>query len=165
MRLPGNLLIEQNLIQCIEKGMIYSVGYLNIDNFKSYNDEYGFENGDMIIKLLANILRVNLPDDQFVGHIGGDDFIVILDNYVDEDYFDDIVQQFEREALNFYNKGDIENGYILTNNRQGNLEKFPLISVTAVSINNKTRDFKNIYELTKYLTRLKSEKKSKRKFN
>ena len=56
----------------------YSVAYLDIDNFKAYNDVYGFENGDLVIKLLADILRNSISEEQFIGHIGGDDFVVII---------------------------------------------------------------------------------------
>lgn len=136
--LPGNLIIEQKLNQCLTSNNQYSVAYLDIDNFKAYNDVYGFENGDLVIKLLADILRYYASEGQFVGHIGGDDFVIILNNHVAEYYFKDIIKQFELEVLAFYNQADIQNGYITTANRRGEMEQFPLLTLTAVMVNNKT---------------------------
>ncbi len=153
--LPGNLLIEQKLSQCISCISNYSVAYFDIDNFKAYNDVYGFENGDLIIKLLADILKHYVPNEQFVGHIGGDDFVVILNYHVKEDHFEDIVRQFELEVLSLYSQTDIENGYITTTNRHGEVEKFQLITLTSVVVNNKARTFKNVFELTEMLAELK----------
>lgn len=153
--LPGNLIIEQKLSQCLENNIEYSVAYLDIDNFKAYNDVYGFENGDLVIKLLADILRKHVSCKQFVGHIGGDDFAVVVYDHVTEDYFNDIVNQFEHEVLSLYNQTDIQNSYITTTNRHGQLEQFPLITLTSVVVNNKTRKFNNVFELTAMLAALK----------
>jgi diguanylate cyclase (GGDEF)-like protein len=154
--LPGNVIIEQKLGQCINGGHQYSVAYLDIDNFKAYNDVYGFENGDLIIKLLAEILRGHISEDQFIGHIGGDDFVVIIDDHVADNYFKDITRQFEQEVLALYNETDIQNGFIIAKNRRGEVERFPLMTLTAVSINNKTRTFKNVPELSGVLAGLKT---------
>lgn len=153
--LPGNLTIEQKLIQFVTGDSQYSVAYLDIDNFKAYNDVYGFENGDLVIKLLADILRSNVPESQFIGHIGGDDFVVILNNYVAEYYFKDLIRQFELEVLALYNLVDIQNGFITTTNRRGEVEQFPLITLTAVVANNETQNFKDVFELTETLAGLK----------
>ncbi|WFA08355.1 bifunctional diguanylate cyclase/phosphodiesterase [Tissierella sp. Yu-01] len=161
--LPGNVLIEQKLMECIENYLNYTIVYIDLDNFKAYNDVYGFENGDIILKLMADTLRNEIPEGQFVGHIGGDDFIVILDTIVNDDYFNRIVDIFESEVLNLYDEDDLDRGYILTNNRQGKLEKFPLLSATVVTINNSTKKYNSIYQLTKHLSRLKSHKKSIKK--
>ncbi len=153
--LPGNLIIEQKLSQCIENNLEYSVAYLDIDNFKAYNDVYGFENGDLVIKLLADILKKRISRDQFVGHVGGDDFAVIIYKYVSEEYFKDIVRQFESDVLSLYSQEDTANGYITTTNRHGQLERFPLITLTVVAVNNRERSFSNVFELTAMLAALK----------
>lgn len=157
--LPGNLLIEQRLTQCCSGMDNYTIAYIDIDNFKAYNDCYGFEKGDMVIKLLSNLLRDNFAEEQFVGHIGGDDFVVILNKSVNESYFDDVIKKFEYEVLNFYNETDIRNGFITTINRHGNIEKFPLISLTCVITNNTGRIFNNIFDLTEHLAEMKKAAK------
>jgi diguanylate cyclase (GGDEF)-like protein len=153
--LPGNLIIEQKLNQIVGGDSPYSVAYLDIDNFKAYNDVYGFKNGDMVIKLLADILRSNVPENQFVGHIGGDDFIVIMNSHITDFYFKDLIWHFEHEVLALYNEQDIKNGYISTTNRHGEVEQFPLITLTVVVTNNKTRNFRDVFELTETLAALK----------
>lgn len=157
--LPGNLIIEQKLNSLIKNNCDYTIAYLDIDNFKPYNDIYGFENGDLIIKLLADIMREKMPDNQFLGHIGGDDFVIIIDEHVGEEYFQSIKTTFGNEVLNYYNSEDKEKGYVYTHNRQGDLQKFPLITVTIVIVDSKTYKFNDIYELTKTLAKLKNEKK------
>jgi len=159
--LDGNLIIEQKLSQCVANTTKYSVAYLDIDNFKAYNDVYGFKNGDLVIKLLADILTNSISEEQFIGHIGGDDFVVIINNHITEDYLKDIVEQFELEVLSFYNQTDIENGYIATVNRHGEKEKFPLITLTCVVVNNQTQTYKNVFKLTEMLALLKKRAKSR----
>ncbi|MDF2821235.1 MAG: hypothetical protein K0R15_1676 [Clostridiales bacterium] len=162
--LPGNILIEQRLSKCINDKINYSVAYFDIDNFKAYNDVYGFENGDIVIKLLADILKSQIQEDQFIGHIGGDDFVIIMDKYVPEGYFVEIAKTFELEVLNFYNKADIQKGYIITANRHGEIESFPLITLTCVVADNQTQTYSNAFELTEALAGLKKEAKQKRDF-
>lgn len=153
--LPGNQIIEQKLSQCIDNSPEYSVAYLDIDNFKAYNDVYGFENGDLVIKLLADILKKRISCDQFVGHVGGDDFAVIIYEHVSEEYFQDIVRQFESDVLSLYSREDTAKGYITTTNRHGQLERYPLITLTVVAVNNREKSFSNVFELTAMLAALK----------
>ncbi len=159
--LPGNMIIEQKISQCILNDSKYSVAYFDIDNFKAYNDVYGFEKGDLVIKLLADILRNSISYDQFVGHVGGDDFVVVINNFIKEDHFSNIKSQFENNVLEFYNEKDIKNGYISTVNRRGVNEEFPLITLTIVIINNQNQDFENVFELTEKLAQLKKIAKQK----
>ncbi len=161
--LPGNLIIEQRLQHCISSDREYSVAYLDIDNFKAYNDAYGFENGDLIIKFLTGIIRRNVHQNEFIGHVGGDDFVIVINEHVEEEYFQRIVTEFETEVLNFYTQEDIEKGYIVTMNRRNMVEKFPLITLTVVSVNNKSQRFKDMFELTETLAGLKKLKKLKLK--
>jgi len=152
------LIIEERLKFCLQSNTKFSIAYIDIDNFKAYNDVYGFEYGDIIIKLLANILRGSIAEEQFVGHIGGDDFVAIIDEYVTDSYFDAIVHQFETEVLRFYHTGDIQNGYIRTVNRHGEVEQYPLLTLTAVVETNQ-QHYSDVFELTKLLAKRKQEKK------
>ncbi|QOX63494.1 GGDEF domain-containing protein [Anoxybacterium hadale] len=161
--LPGNLIIEQKLHRCVFDGGPYSVAYFDIDNFKAYNDVYGFENGDMVLKLLANLLMENLDSGEFIGHIGGDDFVVIVGLHVEEDFFQRIVSVFEDEVLKYYSHDDVVKGYIMTANRRNQIEKFPLITLTVASVNNRFRGFKDVFELTEALAFMKKDKKMKLK--
>ncbi|WP_206459524.1 GGDEF domain-containing protein [Anaerovorax sp. IOR16] len=153
--LPGNLLIEQKLNKCILENSNYTIAYLDLNNFKAYNDVYGFEKGDLVIKLFASLLRSSIPQEQFIGHIGGDDFIVILNHIVSENYFNNIKKEFENKILNFYQKADLKKKYISTFNRHGNAENYPLMTFTCVLLTNNTQRFKNVLELTEKLAELK----------
>lgn len=156
--LPGNLIIHQQLTQCLSDSLNSSFAYVDIDNFKAYNDYYGFEKGDLVLRFLAGILSSSFHN-QFVGHIGGDDFIVILDKVRSNEHFDDIKKQFNEGILNFYDDDDIRNGFILIQNRRGVIEKFPLMTITCVVLNNVSHSFDDIYHLTENLSSLKRDAK------
>lgn len=160
--LPGNQIVEHKLNQCVNCTGQYSVAYIDIDNFKTYNDVYGFENGDIVIKLLAAILKYNVPKEHFVGHIGGDDFVVIINEYITENYFDKIISQFEQGVLKNYNQNDIDNGYIMAANRRDELEQFPLLSITSVVVTNNNQRFHDVFELTEILAKKKRLVKQKK---
>lgn len=160
--LPGNIIIEQKIYNCISSSNKYSILYLDIDNFKAYNDVYGFENGDMIIKLLATTITKFTGKEQFIGHIGGDDFVIIVNNYNIETLCQSIIKSFEHEVLGFYNVGDLENGYIITQNRHGETEKYPLISLTIVSVSNEHTSFTDPYQVSEQLASLKKQCKQRK---
>lgn len=159
--LPGNLIIEQQLELCLNDTHKRSIAYIDIDHFKAFNDRYGFEKGDMIIKRLAMIL-CEAFDQQFIGHIGGDDFVIIFDGEAHNDAFESITKRFEQDAHAFYDEADRRNGYILGKNRHGVDEYFPLMSITCVMEINKAQSFENIYTLTKHLADLKSASKQRK---
>lgn len=155
--LPGNVIIEQKINRSISSDEKYSILYLDIDNFKAYNDVYGFENGDMIIKLLSSTIIKNVSTHQFIGHIGGDDFVIIMNNFNIEPVCKAIIEDFERDVLNYYTENDIKNGYIITQNRHGQTEKFPLISLSIVGITNKSTRFTDQYQISEQLAYLKKQ--------
>jgi EAL domain-containing protein (putative c-di-GMP-specific phosphodiesterase class I)/GGDEF domain-containing protein/CBS domain-containing protein len=159
--LPGNLLIEQKFQQCIAEVEKFTVAYLDIDNFKAYNDVYGFENGDLVLKLLASVIIKNMHKNEFVGHVGGDDFVVIVNDHVEDEFFRNIVTEFESEVLKYYNRDDVERGFITTANRHSVVEDFPLITVTLVAESNKNRQFRDLFELTEILAGMKKAKKTR----
>lgn len=159
--LPGNLVIEQKLRRCLDSEQQNSIIYFDIDNFKAYNDVYGFEKGDLIIKLLADILTNSTREEQFIGHIGGDDFIIILDHALEEGFCRGIETAFRNAIIPFYEDEDVLNGYIIAKNRHGQIESFPLMTLTCVLIEKQHQGFNNIYELTQMLSQLKKEAKAR----
>ena len=160
--LPGNLLVEQQLKHCINGNGSYTIAYVDIDNFKAFNDVYGFESGDIIIKLLADILKNTIPREHFIGHIGGDDFVVIVNGMVPESYFCSVIHQFEQEARKCYNRRDLELGYITTVNRRGEMEHYPLLAITLAITDNQKRKYQDIIELTEFLAKKKREIKNRK---
>ena len=160
--LPGNIAIEHKFNSILKDNKDFSAVYLDIDNFKPYNDVYGFETGDLVIKLLAKTLEDCIPKDQFIGHIGGDDFLVLFDYHVDPININYLVKKFEEEVVKLYNTRDRKRGYITTKNRNGKADKFPLITVTAVLVNNKENDYQNMHEISEKLASLKNKAKAKK---
>lgn len=150
--LPGNVQIHAELKKRLSKKEDFSVLYLDLDNFKSYNDVYGFLKGDEIITFTAKIALEAIHDNGtgfgFLGHVGGDDFIMIV-SYTDiEKLCQDIIAKFDAEILNFFNDIDRERKYLEVANRKGIIEKFPLTSISiAVVIADKNR-FHNILEIS-----------------
>jgi EAL domain-containing protein (putative c-di-GMP-specific phosphodiesterase class I)/GGDEF domain-containing protein len=151
--LPGNMLIEKQLETCIDSPGCYTILYFDIDNFKPYNDVYGFENGDRLIKCLAGILKEHIPKSNFIGHIGGDDFIAVLTDCNAEDLCQIIIEEFDKTILLFLNRNDLDRGYITAQNRKGARERFPLLSISIVGT---TSDhYRTIFTLSENLARLK----------
>ncbi len=153
--LAGNLVIEQQLSLCIDSASPCSIAYLDIDNFKAYNDVYGFHNGDKVIRLLADVLQDVVPSTQFIGHIGGDDFVVITDDFSAKSLCNEVVQKFEKEVLALYEEKDVKNGYVTVENRHGEIEQFPLISLSVAGITNENIPISNKVILTTELAKLK----------
>lgn len=163
--LPGNFIIEQKLTQCIGSSAEFSVAYLDLDNFKAYNDIYGFESGDCVLKLLADKLEKLICETCFIGHVGGDDFIAIVYDHVGAEFFQEVLREFESEVLRFYSETDVANGYILSKNRDGVDCRFPLLSTTCVVINNKSCSYASIYTLSEKLAELKKQAKGARQLS
>ncbi len=150
--LPGNVKIQAEMKKRLLNGNIYAMLYIDLDNFKAYNDIYGFSNGDEIIKFTANTISTHVfkEDDgesNFVGHIGGDDFIAIVegDNY--EKICQDIIAEFETKLPKFFNKEDIERGYLEVENRKGIMEEYPLTSISIGVVEVTKERFKNTLEI------------------
>lgn len=162
--LPGNILIEQKLNSIISNTAPFTILYIDINDFKIYNDVYGFENGDRLLQYLAGTITNSVagnPHDHFIGHIGGDDFIIIIENYEVADICKYIIEAFDNGIRNFYADNDLEKGYIISKNRRGEEEKFSLASISIAGINNKNKSFKNIYVLSEYSSKIKKSCKEK----
>ena len=155
--LPGNVQINSELKKHLIKNEEFSVLYIDLDNFKAYNDVYGFLKGDQIIEYTASIIvnAVHNVGNGFVGHIGGDDFIAIVPNKQVEKICQTIIHNFDNGVSQFYNEKDNEEGYIEVANRKGIIEKFPLTSISiAVVVADKGR-FANILEIGDTATQVK----------
>ena len=149
--LPGNVQIQAEMKKRLLKKQFFVMLYIDLDNFKAYNDVYGFSNGDEIIKFTARTISRNVhskcEDNNFVGHIGGDDFIAIIPCKDVEKLCQAIIYNFDNGVTRFYNEKDQEDGYIEVANRKGIIEKFPLTSISiAVVVVDKGR-FANILEI------------------
>lgn len=157
--LPGNLMIEKEISSRIFSNRPYCITYYDIDNFKAYNDAYGFENGDLMLSMMADILKKYARNNEFVGHIGGDDFIVIADYEDGRFYCDAVMDAFFTEVQSLYHPDDVEKGYIISKNRNGVTEKFPLASVSIAGITSREKRYTNIDDFSKDAAILKKRSK------
>lgn len=155
--LPGNLLIEKEILSRIVGDDPYCITYYDIDNFKAYNDAYGFNNGDKMLALVADILRDCADNNEFIGHIGGDDFIVICDYHEGENYCNKVVDRFAAGVLTLYREQDVESGYIVSKNRHGVTENFPIASLSIAGISNRTNTYRRISDFSNDISQLKKK--------
>ncbi|MGL5977456.1 MAG: GGDEF domain-containing protein [Erysipelotrichaceae bacterium] len=132
--LPGNLWIEEAIKQHITQQESFVIAYLDIDHFKPYNDIYGFESGDYIIRLVASLCIQILPKDAFIGHIGGDDFVIISKHPLALAHLEQIKVKFAEDVKTYYRNDHLESGYVTSNNRQGEMQSFPLCTLTIASL-------------------------------
>ncbi|QIB67901.1 GGDEF domain-containing protein [Aminipila butyrica] len=158
--LPGNLLIEKEILSRIFGQSPYCITYYDIDNFKAFNDAYGFENGDKMLVLVAEILKECAVKNEFIGHIGGDDFIVICDYHEAEKYCQLVLNKFSAQITSLYRDEDVESGYIVSKNRHGVTENFPIASLSIAGISNQKNNYQNIGDFSQDIAQLK--KKCKR---
>jgi diguanylate cyclase (GGDEF)-like protein len=168
-RLPGNVSILNELTKKIESQATFAVCYADLDKFKAYNDKYGFEHGDEIIKETARILirstqHYGNPDD-FIGHIGGDDFVIITTPDKVDDICKDIIATFDSTTASFYNEKDRKNGYIIAYDRRGVEQKIPLLSISIGVVTNETRRIEHVAQVGEIGAELKSLAKNLEKSN
>ncbi|MFN0060197.1 MAG: response regulator [Planctomycetota bacterium] len=133
-RLPGNQMLKRELEARIRDRESVAVAYVDLDNFKAFNDYQGFDRGDLVIQLVADILRSFAssypPGEVFIGHIGGDDFVVFMAPSEIGKLSTAVFAQFTDAILKLYTPADVERGYFQGVNRRGELENFGLLSVS-----------------------------------
>ncbi|MDD5561002.1 MAG: response regulator [Candidatus Omnitrophica bacterium] len=168
-RLPGNVAILNELSDRIENKKTYAVCYVDLDKFKAYNDKYGFEHGDTVIRETARILLGAAKEYgsllDFVGHIGGDDFVVVTTPEMSDKICEKIIHDFDKISPSFYNQEDRQNGYIIGRDRQGEIQKIPLLSVSIGVVSNETRNITHVAQIGEIGAELKKIAKSVEKSN
>ena len=162
--LPGNVQIHAELKKRITNKEEFSVLYLDLDNFKAYNDVYGFLKGDEIIKYTADtIVRCvhnYIHEGAFVGHIGGDDFIAIVPILNCDEICKNIIASFDAHVTKFFTEEDVEKGYIEVANRKGIIEQFALTAISIGAVIADKNRFSNILEIGEVGAQVKHVAKS-----
>lgn len=167
--LPGNSSIMEEFQAHIDTGKPFAVGYADLDKFKVYNDKYGFEHGDEIIRALARILidatQKFCGQEAFVGHIGGDDFVFICDDNKADAISQNIIDSFDQLSPSFYNDEDRQAGFIMGVDRQGNVIKASLVSVSIGVVSNVNQKITHVAQVGELGAELKKHAKSVGKSN
>ncbi len=162
-RLPGPNAIEYEIDRRLLTGQKFAVCYGDIDNFKAYNDYYGYVYGDKMIKLTSHIIKNVVHDlnpDGFVGHIGGDDFIFVISTGKIKSVCENILSTFDRMVPFRYADEDRERGWIKVENRRGEMEQFPILTLSIAVIINQKKMFKHPGEMSHMMADLKKYTKA-----
>ena len=164
--LPGNLVIEEHLRRLLAKDSAFAVLYIDLNNFKAYHDQYGCEKGDKVLLMTAETLSRSLAregqGEDFVGHIGGDDFIVITAPERAERIARAIIEIFDAEIQSAYSAEDLARGSIQVKNRKGKMESFPITSIAVAGVTNQYKKFNNYWEIPEVAAELKKVAKQQK---
>jgi GGDEF domain-containing protein len=163
-RLPGNLAIEQVLKTRMDDGEKFALCYIDLDDFKAYNDKYGYAKGSDVIKMTGEVVyrtkdQHAAPGD-FVGHIGGDDFVLVTSPDIVEIVCKSIISDFDRLIPDFYDDEDRDNGFIEGVDRYGVKRSFPVMSISIAVVSDVRRTFNSPVEIAKVATEIKDYVKS-----
>jgi len=162
--LPGNFRIAEVLQSRVALGQPLAVVHADLDNFKAFNDHYGFMRGDNVIKFTANTLveaAVHIGDPSaFVGHVGGDDFIMAMEPSVAERFCKEVIGRFDDGILDFYDPHDALRGTVEVIDRRGERHAFPIVSISLGVATNLRRSFASEWEASAVASEMKEHAKS-----
>jgi diguanylate cyclase (GGDEF)-like protein len=157
--LPGNIRIQEEIERMVREDRPFAVLYSDLDNFKAYNDQKGFVRGDRLIQATARIIQDAVVEyagaEGFVGHVGGDDFVAVVPPDYAEDVGKRIVERFDAEVGEFYEKEDLERGYVEVEDRKGVLQELPLVGVSVGIATTQVRSFAHYGEAVAVATEMK----------
>jgi len=176
--LPGNVPIEKEIQRAIENKEKFAALFVDLDNFKVYNDNYGYAAGNQVIKFCANTILNSVkqygnPDD-FVGHIGGDDFVILTTPDKADQLCQRIIKLFDSLIPIQYSEEDISRGYLISEDRRGEIKKFLLMTISIAMISNENNQFihhlqvaEKAAEIKKHVKKLEGSnyQKDRRKFS
>jgi diguanylate cyclase (GGDEF)-like protein len=156
--LPGNIRIQEEIERQVREHQPFAVLYLDLDNFKTYNDKYGFVRGDRLIQGTARMLQDAVmahETDGFVGHVGGDDFVAVVGPEAAEDVAKDVCARFDQDRSLYYEDEDLERGFVRMEDRKGVEQDIPLVSVSIGIATTSKRAFAHYGEAVAVATEMK----------
>jgi diguanylate cyclase (GGDEF)-like protein len=162
-KLPANPSIQARIEKEINSGRKFAVIYADLNNFKEYNDSYGFKSGDTILLKTAEIITkaaLKFDKEAFIGNIGGDDFVVITKFENAQSIAEAVTTEIERSAPDFYNEADNARGFLSTTNRKGEKQNFPLLSISISVVHNNLKPLTSYAQVSYIATELKHYAKS-----
>lgn len=174
--LPGGPTIQEEIEARIESGQKFGAAYIDIDNFKAYNDIYGYHQGDEVIKWTSKIIEEVLHDSDprgngngqrghFLGHIGGDDFILVADFGSVRNLCETVAKKFDQGIRDWYRWRHRLRGYIETKDRQGNFHQFPLMTLSIAVSTNEKRTISHYAQVAQITSELKKFAKDRAEKN
>jgi diguanylate cyclase (GGDEF)-like protein len=163
-KLPGNIVIMEQVENRIKEQRKFTVIYCDLDNFKAFNDKYGIHKGDDAIKMCSDIFKEAAknkgnPDD-FVGHEGGDDFLLLTTPDKAEDVAAYIMGEFDKRVKSLYNAEDLKAGAIVAHDRDGKVKRFPIMTISLAGVTNQHRVISTYAEVTNIAAEIKKKAKA-----
>ncbi len=159
-KLPGNRSIEKFVKTHLQDNKIFSFAYLDINNFKSFNDKYGYIAGDRVIlqtaKIITSTIKRSGDNGDFVGHIGGDDFVYITTPEKEEKIAQECINEFDRLIPLHYSPEDRKSGFIKAKDRSGHLTEIPLMGLSIAVVNNRTTNIHSSFQLIEMAFEIKN---------
>jgi len=163
-RLPGGVAIENVMNKRIAAKAPIAFCLMDIDNFKAYNDHYGYAKGNDVLQATAGIIREAVAkygtEDDFIGHIGGDDYVLITTPDLYPQICEAVIDTFDKTIPEFYDEEDRQRGHIVGENRQGQEVKFPLATLSIAVVTNVKRKFKNHIQYGEVAAEMKEHAKT-----
>jgi len=162
--LPGNIRVQEEIRRRVAEEQPFALLYADLDHFKAYNDHYGFVRGDRAIQLLARLCTEVAHElagaGAFVGHVGGDDFVLIVPTELAEATASELAARFERSSPQLYDPPDAIKGYIEVEDRRGGVTRFPVLSVSIGVASTQNRAFDHYGQVVRTATDMKAVAKS-----
>ncbi len=161
--LPGGISIEEEMKKRIKNKQDFATCMIDADNFKPFNDFYGYSKGNVIIKYIATLIKEAVykhgSENDFIGHIGGDDFIIICESTNYHNICKYIINEFNKNILTYYDAVDSEIGYIESKDRSGKVKQYKVMSLTIAVVNSNKEKAHQFFEIGEELAKLKGEGK------
>jgi diguanylate cyclase (GGDEF)-like protein len=158
--LPGNIRIQEEIERQVREGRDFAVLYSDLDNFKAYNDQKGFVRGDRLIQATARLIQDAILGfagaEGFVGHVGGDDFVAVVQPEIAEEVAKRIAERFDEARADFYEPEDLERGFVRVEDRKGVMQDIPLVAVSIGIASTSKRRFAHYGEAVAVATEMKS---------
>ncbi|MBN2831445.1 MAG: diguanylate cyclase [Candidatus Omnitrophica bacterium] len=165
-KLPGNIVIHEEITKRINDKKKFTVIYCDLDNFKAFNDKYGIGKGDEAIKMTAEIFKESVKKtggaDDFLGHEGGDDFILITTPDKADALAGYITSEFDKRIRNLYSQEDISKGYITAHARDNSIKQFPIMTISLAGVTNEIRPVSSYGEVTNIAAEVKKRAKAEK---
>lgn len=157
--LPGNVTINDEIQTKLENKTDFHIAYFDLDHFKPFNDYYGFARGDVVIQETAKVLQQHIGKKDFLGHVGGDDFVALLCSGNVEKTCKKITSAFDSLKDQFYDPQDLERGYIQVLDREGQHQKFRLMGLSIGLAHPDVSACKNYHEVSRLCSEAKKQAK------
>jgi diguanylate cyclase (GGDEF)-like protein len=156
--LPGNIRIQEEIERMVREDLPFAVVYADLDNFKAYNDQKGFVQGDRLIQATARVVQdavMEFATDGFVGHVGGDDFVAVLKPEIAEGVARRIVEAFDAQISGFYEPEEMAQGFVEVEDRKGEMQRVPLVGVSVGIATTDVRSYAHYGEAVSMATEMK----------